>query len=64
MVMAKERKGPKGEKPGEKYIRIPADLWERLAAFADAHDRSVSGEATWAIRQYVTEEEAKRKPED
>jgi predicted transcriptional regulator len=36
-----------------KWVRVPADLYEHLAAIAEASDRSVNREAVRAIREYV-----------
>jgi len=35
------------------YARIPEVLFQALKALAEKHKRSVTGEAEWALQQYV-----------
>jgi hypothetical protein len=39
------------------YCRIPEELFRRIKAIADRHQRSVTGEVTWALQQYANQEE-------
>ena len=36
-----------------KYVGLPAELWEKLKAWADREDRSISWAARRAVREFL-----------
>jgi predicted transcriptional regulator len=43
-----------------KYVALPAELWERLKAFADADERSISWAARKAVREFLEKVEGQQ----
>jgi hypothetical protein len=52
--MAKKKGSGKGlGRENLKYVGLPSDLWEQLAALAETQDRSVSWMARQAVKEYL-----------
>jgi predicted transcriptional regulator len=60
-TMAKEKPRTKKfpSREGIKYIPLPVELWERLAAIGKKDERSVSFMGRKAVRKFVEDEEKK-----
>jgi hypothetical protein len=60
-IMAKKPHQPSNPSPGGrkgmKYIAIPDALWERLKAWADADERSVSWAGRKAIERFLDQQD-------
>ena len=56
---------PKQSVPGKPFsIRFPAEMWERLTAYAQEDERTLSGMVVWILRRYIAYREREAKQHD